>query len=665
MNLKRKITVVAGALLLGSLTVLSTTTMMNDSKTITNLVDERATNNAKYFSSTIDGWLIENAKTIDNVANLGSIMASTSEPEFVFNYLNGVVNSSDVITDCYLGFEDGHLVDGSGWNPPEGWSCLSRGWYTGAIDADGDIFYGDPYVDDSTGALCLSISKMFTFKDGVKCVVSMDMNVSTLFDQIDPLVAKNLSDEAYVVVASDAGEIVYHPNDEFVSTSAETKTIDKINDGKYVDNENKGTYFKDYDGENKFVVSHTIDDNQWTVYLVEPKSVITNEVNSTLARMAGVAIGSLLITYLILSMLLKKLLNPLTTGVDALSTISSLDLKKNDEVDEYIDRTDEIGDIAKAIKNLQTQLASVVGEIKTASDDLNVAVKKVDDLSESSASSSEQISQAVGELATSSQSMASNVQDANSRIVNMGDAIDRIVESVEAMKLASSKTKDANDDAIVQMSKLKEASDKSSAAVEDITRKIAECNTAADSIKAATEMITDIAGQTNLLSLNASIEAARAGEAGRGFAVVASEIKGLSEQSSQSASEIQDIVKDMISKVNACVTQSTTLTKIITEQMSLLNETESKIGVMSDSGNQLADEADSVGSETENLVNLKEAVLNNITDLSAISEENAASAQQVSASVETIAGAISGTKNESANMKALAESLKSQIDLFK
>lgn len=62
------------------------------------------------------------------------------------------------------------------------------------------------------------------------------------------------------------------------------------------------------------------------------------------------------------------------------------------------------------------------------------------------------------------------------------------------------------------------------------------------------DIITSIAEQTNLLSLNASIEAARAGEHGRGFAVVAQEVKKLSEQSKESAKQIQGLINNMVAE---------------------------------------------------------------------------------------------------------------------
>lgn len=411
-------------------------------------------------------------------------------------------------------------------------------------------------------------------------------------------------------------------------------------------------YYPIYDGDGNF----------WGMaFAGEPTSKVTATVNAATLNVVVLTIGLVVVFSIIIFILGNSLAKSMVTMEGAIKTLSTGELNADFSGSSVIR---EINELIIAGSQLQTQLIDSVGGAKETAVDLSQAVTRVDGLSETSTDGAVVIARSVGELASTAQTMAETVQDANETIANMGDSIDAITVNVKEMTNSSNASQRANDNAVEYMEKLTSASERSANAVSEISQEIAECSEAAEKIKSATVAISEISEQTNLLSLNASIEAARAGESGRGFAVVAGEIQKLAEQSNSSAEEIQNVIMDILSKVEKCVSKAEEMTGIINEQMAFLQETRGKISDMSSAGKELAAGVKSIDGETQRLNKMKATVVSSISDLSAISEETAASSQEVASTVENITNAIESTKDETSAMKELAEALDQKMQFF-
>jgi methyl-accepting chemotaxis protein len=145
--------------------------------------------------------------------------------------------------------------------------------------------------------------------------------------------------------------------------------------------------------------------------------------------------------------------------------------------------------------------------------------------------------------------------------------------------------------------------------------------------------INSIAGQTNLLSLNASIEAARAGEHGKGFAVVADQIRALSEDSKKSADSIKEIISTLTDTVNSVVDKISAGVNAARESSEKL---ENLIGQL-ENVNKSAEEATVVVKEEYDVIgNVKtefDEIQEELDTVAATSEENASMVAEISNSI--------------------------------
>lgn len=168
-----------------------------------------------------------------------------------------------------------------------------------------------------------------------------------------------------------------------------------------------------------------------------------------------------------------------------------------------------------------------------------------------------------------------------------------------------------------------------------------------------------------MLALNATIEAARAGEAGRGFAVVADNISNLSEQSNESAAAIRDIAAEILRNSSASVELADKIKHTIEDEQNVIKETQERFDQLNEAINESVAEIGVISEKTTDLNSIKEVLISHITDLSAISEENAANNEEVNASVENIAQSMNDIVERMANMNKLSHNLEDSVSHFK
>ena len=319
----------------------------------------------------------------------------------------------------------------------------------------------------------------------------------------------------------------------------------------------------------------------------------------------------------------------------------------------------------ESMKNMQSTLSTTVSDIRGNSNTLSDDVSEVQGLSQQSADSAGQISQAVDDLAQGAMSMAESVENVNSKILEMGNKVVEIGENVSALNDNAERMRSVSQDASSSMDLVLNSSNSTVASVDNINKQILLTNDSINKINDAINLIISIANQTQLLSLNASIEAARAGEAGRGFAVVATNISELSEQSNEGASTIRAIAEEILKNSEDSVRLSEAIKNAISEEQSAIIEAQGKFEDLEAAIGDSVNEIKSIGEKTEDLDQIKSSIVADVQDLSAISEENAASTEEVTASVQSIAANVSMIADRMGAMDGVSNDLTGKVAFFK
>jgi methyl-accepting chemotaxis protein len=262
---------------------------------------------------------------------------------------------------------------------------------------------------------------------------------------------------------------------------------------------------------------------------------------TTVAQMVVAALG-LVVGILLAFIIGRGIVRPLTGMTDTMVTLAG---GNHDVAIPATDRTDEIGDMARAVEIFKTNMIEA-GRLAVEQEAARAARSRRQD-------AMDRHTQAFGTSVTGVMAALGNAAG------NMRKAADVMTEAASAVHREASETAGGAGKSSADLTAVAAAVEQFTASVGEISRQVAVASEVATQAVQRAEssqntirgladstarigdvvrLIDTIASQTNLLALNATIEAARAGDAGKGFAVVAGEVKALAAQTAKATAEI-------------------------------------------------------------------------------------------------------------------------------
>ena len=308
----------------------------------------------------------------------------------------------------------------------------------------------------------------------------------------------------------------------------------------------------------------------------------------------------------------------------------------------------------KRQQEIMDDVLSVADEVRRGTENAMGIINKLNE-------SSEIVNGAMGDISSSTQSTADNIQTQTTMTQNIQESINLTIQSSENMVRVAQQSDELNQQNLELMGALKQQSEVINQTNGDVAKAMKALQERTNAVKSIADTIFSISSQTNLLALNASIESARAGEAGRGFAVVADEIRQLAEKTRQETENIARILDELSQNAGEAA-------NAVERSMEATNVQDDMIEKVSMSFEEMSHNVNGLIAEIENidgmLVSLSEAnnqIVDNITYLSATTEQViASSAQAADMSIENLDNAETA-KSELTNILNVSHQLDKYI----
>jgi Methyl-accepting chemotaxis protein len=296
---------------------------------------------------------------------------------------------------------------------------------------------------------------------------------------------------------------------------------------------------------------------------------------------------------------------------------------------------DEIGETIQAYSEAVDHLKELIDGVKKMIDSLTSVVGEVSPQTAEAGKASEYISQIMQDLARGTQEQAKAADEAAGSISEIVERVKKVDREVQVIAEYSSAVIGEADNGRENINIIMTHVKNLTAISNKTTEVIGSLNGQSEQIGEIISSIQEITEKTKLLALNASIEAARAGEFGKGFSVVAQEVGKLAQLSSESVQNIELVLNQIRGLIAHAAEVMQEGLERAQEESQVVSATGERFNHIFSSITKIGEEIQVVARETSSLNTANQKIMEAINTIVAISQETAASSENVSATTDT------------------------------
>jgi len=521
----------------------------------------------------------------------------------------------------------------------------------------GSTFFTESYISAFTNAPCVTISTPIKNAQGaIVGVIGADISLQSL---------KGISENAkigkngYVEIVDNVGTVVAHPDNEKVVKKESFAKIDyvkKVIDGKMGWLETVSTR-----GDSTITTYSPIEKYKWGIIVNQPVKEVLDVAISASYIIIAILIISIMLATATAFYIARGIAGPLQQVVQCVNVIAGGDLSQTLAVEGVL----EVNQLVMGVNHMTVSLRKIIKHAATVAESVAASAEELTAAAMEVGKASDQVAHTIQDVARSAVTQLELSNQSAEVMVDMNNSVLDTVQAACDVADVTAKSEQSAGEGIKQVDHAVDLMNHIQRDVSNTTKMIDVLGEKSRQIGQIVEVITNIAGQTNLLALNAAIEAARAGEQGRGFAVVADEVRKLAEQSQTAAKEIAGIIGAIQNETSQTVEAMNRSSMEVNEGALVVKASkESFEGIYADVRN--------VKQQVEGIVALIDKqqggsaqLESSITDIASCAKVNSDSSQEVAAASEEQNASVQEIVSAVASLGKMASELQEVVNEFK